>query len=138
MKIDAEWHEEFGKFSPEHSKVSKLGLWWDPLIQSRKYMGLKFTGGLCLMTVKNDAKFQKEFTCQFKIDMRNLKNLTWALKYLNNLHFSGLLLTIVYNVWAKKVQISYVWWHWRLMQNLKENWRVLSKMTWGIWQIFTG
>ena len=23
------------------------------------------------------------------------------------------------------------------MQNLKENWLVLSKMTWGIWQIFT-
>ena len=27
----------------------------------------------------------------------------------------------------KKVQRSYVWWHWRLMQNLKENWLVLSK-----------
>ena len=37
----------------------------------------------------------------------------------------------------KKVQRSYVWWHWRLMQNLKENWLVLSKMTWRIWQIFT-
>ena len=23
------WHEEFGKFSPEHLKVSKFGLWWD-------------------------------------------------------------------------------------------------------------
>ena len=32
------WHEEFGKFSPEHSKVSKLGLWWDPFVQSRKCM----------------------------------------------------------------------------------------------------
>ena len=26
------WHEEIGKFSPEHSKVSKLGLWWDPFV----------------------------------------------------------------------------------------------------------
>ena len=26
------WHDEFGKFSPAHLKVSKLGLWWDPLI----------------------------------------------------------------------------------------------------------
>ena len=25
------WQEEFGKFSPEHSKVPKLRLWWDPL-----------------------------------------------------------------------------------------------------------
>ena len=27
------WLEEFGKFSPEHSKFSKLGLWWDPFIK---------------------------------------------------------------------------------------------------------
>ena len=68
------WHEEFGKFSPEHLKVSKLGLWWDPFIQSRKCMSLKFTEELCVMTMKNDAKFEKELTCQFKIDMRNLTN----------------------------------------------------------------
>ena len=37
-----------------------------------------------------------------------------------------MLLTKVYNVWAKE----------SLMQNLKENWLVLSKMTWRIWQIF--
>ena len=36
----------------------------------------------------------------------------------------------------KKVQTSYVWWHWRLVQNLKENWLVLSRITWRIWQIF--
>ena len=28
----------------------------------------------------------------------------------------------------KKVQRSYVWWHWRLAQNLKGNWLALSKM----------
>ena len=27
------------------------------------------------MTIKNDAKFEEELTCQFKIDMRNLTNL---------------------------------------------------------------
>ena len=42
------WHEEFGKFSPEHLKVSKLGLWWDPIVQSRKCMTLKFTEELCV------------------------------------------------------------------------------------------
>ena len=25
------WQEEFGKFSSEHSKISKLELWWDTL-----------------------------------------------------------------------------------------------------------
>ena len=68
------WHEEFGKFSPEHSKVSKLGLWWDPFIQSRKYMSLKFTGELCVMAMKIDVKFWEELTCSFNIDMRSLTN----------------------------------------------------------------
>ena len=68
------WHEEYGKFSPEHSKVSKVGLWWGPFIQSRKCMSLNHTEELCVMTMKNDAKFEKELTCQFKIDMRNLTN----------------------------------------------------------------
>ena len=67
------WHEEFGKFSPEHLKVSKLGFWWDPLIQSWQSMSLKFTEELSVMTMKNDAKFEEELTCHFKID-RNLTN----------------------------------------------------------------
>ena len=28
-------------------------------------MSLKFTGELCVITMKNDAKFDEEFTCQF-------------------------------------------------------------------------
>ena len=36
-------------------------------------MSLKFTGELCVMTVKTDAKFEEELTSQFKIDMRNNK-----------------------------------------------------------------
>ena len=35
-------------------------------------MSLKFTGEFCIMTMKNDAKFEEEFTFQFKLDMRNL------------------------------------------------------------------
>ena len=57
-KLTWKWHEEYGKFSPEHLEVSKLGLWWDPLIQSRKSMSSKFTEELCVMTMKNDAKFE--------------------------------------------------------------------------------
>ena len=36
------------------SKVSKLELWCDPFVQGRKCMSLKFTEGLCVMTMKND------------------------------------------------------------------------------------
>ena len=35
-------------------------------------MSLKFTGDFCVITMKNDAKFEEEWTCQFKIDMRIL------------------------------------------------------------------
>ena len=37
-------------------------------------MSLKFTGELCAIRMKNDAKFEEDVTCQFKIDMRNLTN----------------------------------------------------------------
>ena len=37
-------------------------------------MSLKFTREFCVMTMKNDMKFEEELTCQFKIDMRNLTN----------------------------------------------------------------
>ena len=37
-------------------------------------MSLKLTGELFAITMKNDAKFEEELTCQFKIDMRNLTN----------------------------------------------------------------
>ena len=33
-------------------------------------MSLKFTGELCVMTMKNE----EELTCRFKTDMRNLKS----------------------------------------------------------------
>ena len=54
--------KEFGKFSSGHTKVLKWGLLLGPFIQSRKCMSLKYTGELCVMTVKNDPKFEKELT----------------------------------------------------------------------------
>ena len=35
-------------------------------------MSLKFTGDLCVMTVKDDVKFEQELTDQFKTDVSNL------------------------------------------------------------------
>ena len=59
-----------------------------------------------------------------------------ALKRLKYLHFDWPLLCKVYNVWLRKAQRRCVSWHSRVMQNLKKNWLVVWKMTWGIWQIF--
>ena len=55
-------------FHQKHLKISKLGLWWDPFIQSRKCkcMSLKFTEELCVMAMENDAKFPREIEFSFK------------------------------------------------------------------------
>ena len=45
-------------------------------------MALKFTEELCVMTVKNNAKFEEELTFYFKTDSRNLRIFTGALKNL--------------------------------------------------------
>ena len=37
-------------------------------------MSLKFTGELCVMTMKNDLIFEEELTYHFKIDWKNLTN----------------------------------------------------------------
>ena len=101
-KIDLsfeKWHEEFGKFSPVHLKMSKLGLWWCPFVQNRKCMSLKFTEELCVMTMKNDAKFKEKLTCHFKIDMRNLTNFhpsTLILYVRDNLEDKSMLFTHFY------------------------------------------
>ena len=58
--------------------VSKLGLWWDPFVLSRKGMTLKFTEELCIMAMQNIAKFEEELICHFKTDMRNLTNFDWS------------------------------------------------------------
>ena len=37
-------------------------------------MNLNFREELCVVTMRNDAKFEEELTCHFKIDMRSLMN----------------------------------------------------------------
>ena len=78
---------------------------------------------LYFMILKSGAKFEEKLIFWFK----NAKNLI-------NLQFDWSLLSKVHNV--KKVQRSYVSWHWRVMQGLKKNSLVVWKMTWRIWKIF--
>ena len=50
------------------------------------------------------------------------------------MYFDKILLLKVYKISAKNVQRSYVSWYWRVIQNLKKNRFVVSKMT-TIWSI---
>ena len=44
------------------------------LLPKVEKMTLKFTEELCVMTMKNNTKFEEELTFHFKTDMRNLSN----------------------------------------------------------------
>ena len=61
-------------------------------------MSLKFAEELCMITLKNDAKFEEELIFCFKIDIKNSMNFDRALECPKNLPFNGILLTKVYNV----------------------------------------
>ena len=130
------WREEFSKFLPEHLKVSKLEIWWNPFAQSGKCMILKFTEELCVMTMKNDTKLKRNWLVVLKLTWGTSQILTRALESLKNLCFNWLLVTKVYIVWATKVQRSYLSWHWGVMQILKKDRPVVWKRIWKIWQIF--
>ena len=57
-----------------HQSTSKSQNWdFDGSFNPKqKTCELKTTEDFCDMTMKNDAKFEEELTCHFKIDMRNL------------------------------------------------------------------
>ena len=59
--------------------------------------------------------------------MRN----SWPEHSKKKLCFNWIPVTKVNNVWATKVQRSYLSWHCRVMQILKKNWLVVFKLTWG-------
>ena len=132
-------HEKFANF---HQTIWKCQNWdFDEILLSKveKGMILKFTEELCVMTMKNNAKFEEELTCHFKTDMRNLTNFNSSTrKSKNKMLFNWLLWPKDVMFKLRKAQRSYVWWHWRLKENLKEKWLVLSKMTWEIWHICIG
>ena len=129
------WYEEFSKFSREHSKVSKLAPWWGYLFPTCIKYYQKITEELCVITLNNDAKFEEESTFPCKNDMRNLEKSHASIRRSHYLQFDGMFK--VHKKWVKKLQRSYVSWHWKVMQNLKQNPLVFANVTWGIWRIFT-
>ena len=80
------WHEAFGKFLPEHWKVSKFGLSIDPFLEGRKCMSLKFTGELCVITMRNDTKVYWSLLVSSNVTWGIWQILTRAIKNFKDLH----------------------------------------------------
>ena len=58
------------------------------------------------MALKTDVKFEEELILDPKNDVRSLVNFNSSSGKSGNLHFDGLLLLKVFNIWAKKIQRS--------------------------------
>ena len=71
-----------------HQSTWKCQIWWDLFIQSRNGMTLKFTEKLCVMTMKNNAKFEEELTFYFKTDIRSLTNVDSTTRKLKKVLFN--------------------------------------------------
>ena len=74
-------------------------------------------------------KLNKPWPCGFKNGMRNWVNFHWSTQKSEKLYIDGLFLSRANNVSVRKFQRNYVSWHWKVMQNLKENWHVAWKIT---------
>ena len=99
------------------------------IIELKKYRRLMFHDIEELM-----QKLKRNWLSRFKTDMRNLTNFDSSTQKSKKLeHFNRLLLNKLYNIWAEETQKSCVCLHWRLIQTLKENWLVLSKMRRETW-----
>ena len=66
-------------------------------------MSFIFTGELCAMAMKNDAKNEEELTDISKLTWGIWRILIRALENIKNMHFEWILLGNVFNVWAKKI-----------------------------------
>ena len=81
------------------------------------------------MTLKSHVKFKEKLTWG---DKRNFGKLSPIHTKVQKFHFNGQFLFKVFEIWAKKIQKSYLSWYWTVMQNLNKLWHVVSKMAWGI------
>ena len=98
-------YEEFGKFSPEHLKVSKFGLLWNSFkCKVDNVWAQNLPGSYLSWQWKKMQSWKRNWLVVSKLTWGFWWILTWALENLNNLHCNGLPLTKVYNVWHRKAQ----------------------------------
>ena len=113
------WHEKFCECLSNHLKVQKF--YFDGLFLSKAYE-------VWAITLNSDAKFEKTLTLWFQKWHEELGELSLKHSKSEQLYIDGLFLSKVYNVSARKFHRNYVLRHWRVMQNLKENWLLAWKM----------
>ena len=130
--------QEFGEFWSEHYKVSKICTLTAPFCAKYIIFDLKKYGGFIFHDIEESCKILRKTRLRFGKWHEDFDKFSLEHSKISKIY------TLMSCFWPKyvmfelgKVHRSHVWLHWGLMQNLKENWLVFSKMTWRIWQIFT-
>ena len=71
------------------------------------------------MTLKGDAISKQRLTGDLKNDIRNLNNFHESSRQSEDLHDDRFVFSKAYKALEKKVQKSYVSWHWRVIHKEK-------------------
>ena len=82
-KLTFGWKNDIRILVNFHASSRKsVNLHFHALLLSKVYYVLakKSIGELCVLTLKNDSKFEEELTCELKNDVTNLANFDAALK----------------------------------------------------------
>ena len=99
------------KFNASSTTSWKFALWCATFVESLLYLSQKSTEEVCVITLKNDAKFEEELICAWGI---------WPIQLNTQKSLTGLLLSKLYPVWTKQLHRSYASWDWRVMQYFKK------------------
>ena len=124
------WHKDFGEFWPNTPKSQKLDFNGLLLIKVYSFWGKKVNRRSLywIVILKVDASFEGKKSV--------VSLMTWGIWWTLSEHWKILKFALWETFfsqdikwWAKKFQMSYVSWHWRVMQCLTKNWLVVWKMT---------
>ena len=123
------WHEEFGEFSPNHSKVQKFyshGLFlskvYEVWAKKKRVVISHGTEQWCKIWETLTLWFQK-----WHEELGELSSLEHSKVW--KLHIDGLFVSKAYTVSVRNVQKIYVSWHWGVLQSWNENWLEGWKVT---------
>ena len=98
--------------------LSKVYIIWDKKVQ-KVYLSWQWR---VMQNLERNWRFVSKLT-------RGIRQIfTRALGSLKTFYVNGLLFINIYIAWLKKVQRSYLLWHWIVMQNLERNWFIFSKL----------
>ena len=120
------WHQEFGQFSCEQLKLWQIALWWASLSKAFKDLDENVQKSDFLENCRVKQSLKKNWVL-FPKGYEELVNFNASNSKSENLHFIVLLLSITYEVSAKKVQMNDLSWHYRVIHTLKKNWFLFEK-----------